>query len=603
MLRVNLMPALSPLFAVRRAVAFAVVAAWTSACYIGGDTGLPPPTTQFYFPTGLAVSPGRTALYVANSDFDLQFSGGTVQVLDLSTLRESLDRLRDNFASGADPAVACDLPTIKLQPNPNPILTPSPCMPIPLDSPAAPVVHSAEIGAFATGMVLASDSAFPADPAAALSRLFVPVQGDPSVTWFNIADDRTQPATSPCTNGDSFCLDCGQTADGDDCADNHRMGLSPYDNTRYLTEPPEPAGIAASDDGRTLVTTQQTLAEVAVEENPWGPPDVASETWTPPSDPSVCQDNPFACGVPTLQYVHGSLAAGPTGVAAIPTPALAQQPLSSFYNSTFNYQPGFLVSYNQTAEVDLLTYYADDWSSPPRPFLTLAAVTPLAVNANGRDSLGIAVDCSARKSAENECPTTNGLPCLAAALTIPCGVFIANRTPTTLVVGQLQSEVENTPCGGLDGDPCSISSGADCCSGTCDTTTMTCVGGTTASGIVDSVTITSVVDLAPGPSTVARADIIGLDGQKHSRIFVVLFDSRYIYMVDPNDTGAPPIPIFTGRGPQPIAFDTGDSYSYMYVGHFTDSNLGVVDLDMRHSITFGNMFATIGAPIPPIESQ
>ena len=44
-------------------------------------------------------------------------------------------------------------------------------------------------------------------------------------------------------------------------------------------------------------------------------------------------------------------------------------------------------------------------------------------------------------------------------------------------------------------------------------------------------------------------------------------------------------------------------HSFLYVGHFTDSYIGVVDLDMRRPETFGSMFATVGAPTPPRESK
>ena len=52
-----------------------------SSCTFGTD-GRPPDPKQIYFPTGLAVSAGRSTLYVANSDFDLQYAGGTLQVFD-----------------------------------------------------------------------------------------------------------------------------------------------------------------------------------------------------------------------------------------------------------------------------------------------------------------------------------------------------------------------------------------------------------------------------------------------------------------------------------------------------------------------------------------
>src|SRR6185312_766580 len=57
------------------------------------DQGLSPPHEGFYYPTGLVTSPGRTALYVANSDFDLAYNGGTVQVLDLAAMRGSIRKV------------------------------------------------------------------------------------------------------------------------------------------------------------------------------------------------------------------------------------------------------------------------------------------------------------------------------------------------------------------------------------------------------------------------------------------------------------------------------------------------------------------------------
>src|SRR5437667_10872640 len=74
------------------APALALAAAATAyACYSTGD-GSPPPSKDFYFPVGLAVSAHGNVLYVANSDFDLQYNGGTVQSYDLSAIR--LDTVR-----------------------------------------------------------------------------------------------------------------------------------------------------------------------------------------------------------------------------------------------------------------------------------------------------------------------------------------------------------------------------------------------------------------------------------------------------------------------------------------------------------------------------
>src|SRR5512134_2942096 len=65
-----------------------------SGCYTDSE-GLDPPQKQLYFPTNLVISPGGRALYVTNSDFDLQYNGGTVQVLDLAAIRAKATTLRD----------------------------------------------------------------------------------------------------------------------------------------------------------------------------------------------------------------------------------------------------------------------------------------------------------------------------------------------------------------------------------------------------------------------------------------------------------------------------------------------------------------------------
>jgi hypothetical protein len=58
--------------------------------------------------------------------------------------------------------------------------------------------------------------------------------------------------------------------------------------------------------------------------------------------------------------------------------------------------------------------------------------------------------------------------------------------------------------------------------------------------------------------------------------------------------------IETGRGPHGFALEIAKdaSYAYGYVAHFTDSYMGVIDLDERHK-TFGEIIATIGRPTAP----
>ncbi|HEX2882108.1 MAG TPA: hypothetical protein VHO25_21460, partial [Polyangiaceae bacterium] len=60
-----------------------------SGCFPPGD-GREPPLDQVYFPVGLALSSGGDRLYVANSDFDLQYNAGTLMVLDAERIREMM---------------------------------------------------------------------------------------------------------------------------------------------------------------------------------------------------------------------------------------------------------------------------------------------------------------------------------------------------------------------------------------------------------------------------------------------------------------------------------------------------------------------------------
>ena len=95
----------------------AAAALLVPGCYIGNQ-GQDPPTNRLYFPTGLVTSPGRTALYIANSDFDLQFNGGTVVAFDLGRMRDRvLKPLLAGLVAGMG-AAACAKPNLDLGPLP-----------------------------------------------------------------------------------------------------------------------------------------------------------------------------------------------------------------------------------------------------------------------------------------------------------------------------------------------------------------------------------------------------------------------------------------------------------------------------------------------------
>src|SRR5689334_12436341 len=85
----------------RVAALFSLLLAGSGACYDTGD-GSAPPSDRFYYPVGLQVSHGGTVLYAANSDFDLQYNGGTLQAYDLRLIRQ---HALLTIANPADPAL------------------------------------------------------------------------------------------------------------------------------------------------------------------------------------------------------------------------------------------------------------------------------------------------------------------------------------------------------------------------------------------------------------------------------------------------------------------------------------------------------------------
>ncbi|MEP7120759.1 MAG: hypothetical protein ABJE95_07615 [Byssovorax sp.] len=545
------------------------------ACVLGagcflGDVALPPPADALYYPTALVRSPGGSTLYVANSDFDLQYDGGTVLALDLVNIRNKvtplLGKLREIGAVGSKTTVrdACNTlcgssdtaacPHIDAKTNTNTILNPGPCLAIPLADAVLGTPPSATIGAFASGAIFVKRSAAPT------GRLFLPVRGDPSITFFDVNDDTTSGTFST-------TLDCTGTASnlaGERCDNLHRVGLEPFESSRAITLPTEPVGIAASEDGTAIVVAHQTEKSISLTIDEPG------------------QNTPTLGGArpkPTLEFVLGGLPEGPTDVATVPIPALFKGRVEA-HPPTIDYQRGFLISYRQTPVIDLVRVHKDE-SGTSRPFLTRSNESAIAVNADGKDSRGIGVDPTVRHDCEAAC-TTGDAACQLDCLKHPIDLFIANRSPPSLLVGRVE-------------------------------TTTIPEGSTAPSAAFDRVFITDSIPLSFGASKVAVGQVIDASGKLARRIFASAFDSRLVFSYDPEAHRVDAV-IRTGRGPQALAFDTvapdaaakdptTTGHSFLIVGHFTDSYLGVVDLDMRHPQTFGTMFASVGVPTPPKASK
>ena len=130
----------------------ALAAALLSAgCFLSSE-GISPPLDTFYFPTGVVVSPDRKALYVVSSDFDLQYNGGTVLLIDLKSVRETAGKIAVAVDGGMAADAACQAAEIPAKngsyANNSQVLHPGPCNPLPVER---FITRSAIIGAFASG--------------------------------------------------------------------------------------------------------------------------------------------------------------------------------------------------------------------------------------------------------------------------------------------------------------------------------------------------------------------------------------------------------------------------------------------------------------------
>lgn len=520
-------------------------------CYDPGQ-GVEPPLRQMYFPVGLATSPGATRLFVVNSDFDLQFNGGSLQSLDLERIRSLVPKRCTSDADCAE-GKRCDLDDSRWcvdasgpfagepcgafgeKTASQRLLAPGRCGYVhttkPQDGGTSLVVDAVGISAFATDVVY---RARPGD--APGGRLFVPTRGDATLHYIETIDD------SPGSDPVGFELECGQRGNDGDCSDVFRKGDDPdEENTRGLRMPAEPFGIAATPNAEGIVITHQTEGAASLfvnNEADWG--DGVTN---------------FGAG-PRLEFVLGGLPTRAIGVAAIPEPAVVDA-------AALDYQPGFLVTFRDAPVIHLLRFFDDEASQPERPFLANAGAAPLDATSINIDSRGIAIAQGQRRACEESC-AADAVDCLTQCAGIPLSVFVAHRTPASLLVAETRVNASATASDDLPKFHLSVG-------------------------------------MPLGPSRVVIGEVIDQQGQRAERVFLISFDQRKIAIVDPEFPDYPDF-VETGRGPHSLLVDVGPDYAYGYVAHFTDSYIGVIDLDQR-SPTYAQIVLTVGRPIAPRSSK
>jgi len=523
----------------------------------------------------LAVSAGGNVLYAINSDFDLQWNGGTLQSYDLSLIRRHVVAA---IANPADPA----LPLVEAAPQ-DPAACPSnppasasdgsrqaigeTCAP-PVDS-AFYVRDSVIVGAFATDLQRSASN-----PNRAFDRLFAPIRGEASLTWADVAKDdiNVAPPSDPTALYAPFVIDCGVRAEGR-CSVSHHAGVDPNEpgNTRHITMPGEPFGMSFSEDNEAIVITHQ------------------NDTKTSLFSSGLSATGPATS--PSIQFITNDVPVGGTSITAIPHdpdafPACTQ----GSPGCALLPRPAYVQTTRFAPQLDLLRFYSDEGaagaSSLHRPFLVNEGKIAITLSPSGVDSRSVVIDESPRIACKANAGSSADAKKECARL--PARIFIANRSPAALLIGE--------------------------------------VGGATSPADTtynaDRISLYQTVPLSQGPSKIYLAPIVDKDGRYALRLFVVCFDSATLFVYDP-DLGQIENVIRLDAGPFTMAFDPFSmedvalhktvpmdsraadialrQYRFAYVASFTKSFVQILDLDNARASkdTFERVVFTLGMPTIP----
>lgn len=210
-------------------IALALAASTAVGCTASSEEVRPPKDT-FYFPTGAAIAPDESVLFVANANSELRFDSGSVSVLPLQTIDEVVERW---LASGEIPA-GCErdpehTETLSCREAGDFLATES----------------GVRIGNFATDIAVQELDG-------TSLRLVVPTRGDPSIAWIDWNGERL--ACSDSTEGFSLCDDA------------HRLSF--VGNDPDLGVPEEPFGVFADTAGEFAMVTHLTTGAVTLIDSP-----------------------------------------------------------------------------------------------------------------------------------------------------------------------------------------------------------------------------------------------------------------------------------------------------------------------------------------------
>ncbi|MCE9580629.1 MAG: lactonase family protein [Deltaproteobacteria bacterium] len=193
-----------------------------------------PPEAQLFFPTGMALSPDESRLFIANANSDLHFNSGSINVIDLEKVSVTADAWIHR--TGKDAPAGCTQDTDFSET--------AFCDASQYIDAAAGV----RTGSFATAIGVQ-------DKGDGNLRLLVPVRGDPSITWIEYDKASSSLRCSADTTG--FAL----------CDDAHRL-LQLRNDSSLPALPSEPYDIHVDSGNQFAIVTHLTSGTVSLVDTP-----------------------------------------------------------------------------------------------------------------------------------------------------------------------------------------------------------------------------------------------------------------------------------------------------------------------------------------------
>jgi DNA-binding beta-propeller fold protein YncE len=200
----------------------------TAACTASSED-VRPPENELFFPTGLAMSPDDSAMFVLSANSDLRYDSGTVTAIDVAAVQSAIIARRGGML---DPSCVDDLDT-----------------PGAIECEEAPFMFGGgvRIGNFASSLAVQ-------DKGSGNLRVLVPVRGDPSVTWIEY-------------DAATHSMDCGGGQGFELCNDEHRLTQMREDeDLPDLAD--EPYGIYVDSVSQLAVVTHLASGTVSLVDSP-----------------------------------------------------------------------------------------------------------------------------------------------------------------------------------------------------------------------------------------------------------------------------------------------------------------------------------------------